>query len=514
MACGLPVIAQNPNKVGRKISISSPLITSHFQKGKIGMTNALPKDFLWGGAVAAHQVEGAWNKDGKGISIADVLSGGSHGVDRLMTDGVQAGLRYPNHEGVDFYGHYKEDVALFAEMGFKCFRTSIAWTRIFPNGDEAEPNEKGLQFYDDLFDELLKYGIEPVITLSHFEMPFHLVQQYGGWKNRKVVDFFIKFSEVVLKRYQHKVKYWMTFNEINNQRNWQYPLFGYCCSGVVFTQEANPEETMYQVFHHQFVASAKVVKLARSINPQFKMGCMIAMVPLYPHSCHPDDVMYSAVAMRERYLFGDVQMRGAYPSYILKEWERRGFVIHMEDGDLEALRQGCTDYMGLSYYMSNAVSAHNPTEDKKGLSGFAGSVPNPHVRASDWGWQIDPVGLRYALSTLYERYQKPLFIVENGFGAIDKIAADGLIHDDYRIDYLKAHIEQMKKAVFEDGVELMGYTPWGCLDCVSFTTGEYSKRYGFIHVDKNDDGTGSMARSRKKSFGWYQQVIASNGATL
>lgn len=514
MACGLPVIAQSPKKVGRKISISSPLITSHFQKGKIGMTNALPKDFLWGGAVAAHQVEGAWNKDGKGISIADVLSGGSHGVDRLMTDGVQAGLRYPNHEGVDFYGHYKEDVALFAEMGFKCFRTSIAWTRIFPNGDEAEPNEKGLQFYDDLFDELLKYGIEPVITLSHFEMPFHLVQQYGGWKNRKVVDFFIKFSEVVLKRYQHKVKYWMTFNEINNQRNWQYPLFGYCCSGVVFTQEANPEETMYQVFHHQFVASAKVVKLARSINPQFKMGCMIAMVPLYPHSCHPDDVMYSAVAMRERYLFGDVQMRGAYPSYILKEWERRGFVIHMEDGDLEALRQGCTDYMGLSYYMSNAVSAHNPTEDKKGLSGFAGSVPNPHVRASDWGWQIDPVGLRYALSTLYERYQKPLFIVENGFGAIDKIAADGLIHDDYRIDYLKAHIEQMKKAVFEDGVELMGYTPWGCLDCVSFTTGEYSKRYGFIHVDKNDDGTGSMARSRKKSFGWYQQVIASNGTAL
>jgi 6-phospho-beta-glucosidase len=513
MACGLPFSVKTPKKVGRKVTTSLFSVFHPFKKEN-GMTNALPKDFLWGGAVAAHQVEGAWNKDGKGISIADVLSGGSHGVDRLMTDGVQAGLRYPNHEGVDFYGHYKEDVALFAEMGFKCFRTSIAWTRIFPNGDEAEPNEKGLQFYDDLFDELLKYGIEPVITLSHFEMPFHLVKHYGGWKNRKVVDFFIKFSEVVLKRYQHKVKYWMTFNEINNQRNWQYPLFGYCCSGVVFTQEANPEETMYQVFHHQFVASAKVVKLARSINPQFKMGCMIAMVPLYPHSCHPDDVMYSAVAMRERYLFGDVQMRGAYPSYILKEWERRGFVIHMEDGDLEALRQGCTDYMGLSYYMSNAVSAHNPTEDKKGLSGFAGSVPNPHVRASDWGWQIDPVGLRYALSTLYERYQKPLFIVENGFGAIDKIAADGLIHDDYRIDYLKAHIEQMKKAVFEDGVDLMGYTPWGCLDCVSFTTGEYSKRYGFIHVDKNDDGTGSMARSRKKSFGWYQQVIASNGATL
>lgn len=473
----------------------------------------LPKDFLWGGAVAAHQVEGGWNKGGKGVSIADVLSGGSHGVDRVMTDGVQDGYRYPNHEAVDFYSHYKEDIALFAEMGFKCFRTSIAWTRIFPNGDDLQPNEAGLQFYDDMFDELLKHGIEPVITLSHFEMPWHLVKEYGGWKNRKVVDFFVKFSEVVLERYKHKVKYWMTFNEINNQRNWKYPLFGYCCSGVVFTEHENPEETMYQVLHHQFVASAKVVKLGHAINPDFQIGCMVAMVPLYPFSCHPDDVMYSVEAMRERFLFGDVHMRGYYPSYILKEWERRGFNIKMEEGDAQALREGCADYMGLSYYMSNAVSAHNPSEGN-GLSGFAGSVKNPHVKASDWGWQIDPVGLRYSLSVLYERYQKPLFIVENGFGAIDKASADGMIHDDYRIAYLKAHIEQMKKAVFEDGVELMGYTPWGCIDCVSFTTGEYSKRYGFIHVDKNDDGSGTMARSRKLSFDWYKKVIGSNGEVL
>jgi len=473
----------------------------------------LPKDFLWGGAVAAHQVEGGWNKGGKGVSIADVLSGGSHGVDRVMTDGVLDGYRYPNHEAVDFYSHYKEDIALFAEMGFKCFRTSIAWTRIFPNGDDLQPNEAGLQFYDDMFDELLKYGIEPVITLSHFEMPWHLVKEYGGWKNRKVVDFFVKFSEVVLERYKGKVKYWMTFNEINNQRNWKYPLFGYCCSGVIFTEQENPEETMYQVLHHQFVASAKVVKLGHAINPDFQIGCMVAMVPLYPFSCHPDDVMYSVEAMRERYLFGDVHMRGYYPSYILKEWERRGFNIKMEEGDLQALREGCADYMGLSYYMSNAVSAHTPGDDN-GLSGFAGSVQNPHVKASDWGWQIDPVGLRYSLSVLYERYQKPLFIVENGFGAIDKAGPDGMIHDDYRIAYLKAHIEQMKKAVFEDGVDLMGYTPWGCIDCVSFTTGEYSKRYGFIHVDKNDDGTGTMARSRKQSFEWYKKVICSNGEDI
>ncbi|QHB34685.1 6-phospho-beta-glucosidase [Yersinia canariae] len=473
----------------------------------------LPKDFLWGGAVAAHQVEGGWDKGGKGVSIADVLSGGAHGVDRVMTDGVQEGYRYPNHEAVDFYSHYKEDIALFAEMGFKCFRTSIAWTRIFPKGDEQQPNEAGLQFYDDMFDELLKYGIEPVITLSHFEMPWHLVKEYGGWKNRKVVDFFVRFSEVVMERYKSKVKYWMTFNEINNQRNWKYPLFGYCCSGVVFTEQENPEETMYQVLHHQFVASAKVVKLGHAINPEFKIGCMVAMVPLYPFSCHPDDMMYSVEAMRERYLFGDVHMRGYYPSYILNEWERRGFTINMEEGDLDILREGCADYMGLSYYMSNAVSAINPGSGNS-LSGFEGSVPNPHVKASDWGWQIDPVGLRYSLSVLYERYQKPLFIVENGFGAIDKVADDGMVHDDYRIAYLKAHIEQMKKAVFEDGVDLMGYTPWGCIDCVSFTTGEYSKRYGFIYVDKNDDGTGTMARSRKLSFDWYKNVISSNGEVL
>lgn len=473
----------------------------------------LPKDFLWGGAVAAHQVEGGWDQGGKGVSIADVLSGGAHGVDRVMTDGIQPGYSYPNHEAVDFYSRYKEDVALFAEMGFKCFRTSIAWTRIFPNGDELEPNEAGLQFYDDLFDELLKYNIEPVITLSHFEMPYHLVKEYGGWLNRKVVDFFVRFSEVVMARYKSKVKYWMTFNEINNQRNWKYPLFGYCCSGVVFTDHQKPEQAMYQVLHHQFVASAKVVKLGHAINPDFQIGCMIAMVPLYPFSCHPDDVMLAQEAMRERYLFGDVHMRGYYPSYVLNEWARKGYQIDMAADDAETLREGCADYIGLSYYMSNAVQA-NAQGSGSAVSGFEGSVPNPHVKASDWGWQIDPVGLRYSLSALYERYQKPLFIVENGFGAIDKAGDDGVIHDDYRIAYLKAHIEQMKLAVFYDGVDLMGYTPWGCIDCVSFTTGQYSKRYGFIHVDKNDDGSGTLARAKKESFGWYKTVIASNGERL
>ena len=477
------------------------------------MEYKLPDTFLWGGAVAAHQVEGGWNEGGKGVSVVDVLTAGSHGVDRVITDGIQDGYYYPNHDAVDFYHRYKEDIQLFAEMGFKCFRTSIAWTRIFPKGDEETPNEAGLQFYDDLFDELLKYGIQPVVTLSHFEMPYYLVKKYGGWKNRKLIDFFVKYALTVMERYKDKVKYWMTFNEINNQKNYKYPLFGYTCSGVIFTEDENPEECMYQVVHHELVASAIVVKEGHKINPDFQIGCMIACVPLYPYSCHPEDVMYSALAMHDRYLFGDVHVRGEYPSYILREWERKGFSIKQEKEDAEILRQGKVDFVGLSYYMTNAVKANNIAEGN-GLDGFPGSISNPYVQKSDWGWQIDPIGLRYALNLLYERYQKPLFIVENGFGAIDEMDADGNINDEYRLAYLKAQIEEMKKALLLEGVVLMGYTPWGCIDCVSFTTGEMEKRYGFIYVDRNNDGTGTLERYRKKSFYWYKNVIRTNGNCL
>ncbi|WP_217543800.1 6-phospho-beta-glucosidase [Vibrio metschnikovii] len=473
---------------------------------------SFPKDFLWGGAVAAHQVEGGWNKDGKGVSVVDVLTKGAHEVPRVITDSVESDQFYPNHEAIDFYGRYKEDIALFAEMGFKCFRTSIAWTRIFPNGDEATPNEAGLQFYDDLFDELLKYGIEPVITLSHFEMPNHLVKQYGSWANRQVIDFFVKFSQTVMERYQHKVKYWITFNEINNQRNWKLPIWGYCNSGMIYTDYPNPEQMMYQVLHHQFVASAQVVKLGHQINPDFKIGSMIHIMPLYPATCRPEDVLLAQELMREKYLFSDVQVRGYYPSYLIKEWQRKNIQIEMAAGDEQILREGCADYLAISYYMTNIVS----TQKKQGqtTSLFENSRLNPYLPASDWGWQIDPDGLRVALSELYERYQKPIFIVENGLGAIDEVQADGSINDDYRINYLSEHIKAVATAINYDGVEVMGYTPWGCIDCVSFTTGEYKKRYGFIYVDKHDDGTGTMARSKKKSFYWYQQVIASNGQII
>lgn len=473
---------------------------------------SFPKDFLWGGAVAAHQVEGGWNKDGKGVSVVDVLTKGAHEVPRVITDSVESDQFYPNHEAIDFYGRYKEDVALFAEMGFKCFRTSIAWTRIFPNGDEATPNEAGLQFYDNLFDELLKYGIEPVITLSHFEMPNHLVKQYGSWANRQVIDFFVKFSQTVMERYQHKVKYWITFNEINNQRNWKLPIWGYCNSGMIYTDYPNPEQMMYQVLHHQFVASAQVVKLGHQINPDFKIGSMIHIMPLYPATCRPEDVLLAQEFMREKYLFSDVQVRGYYPSYLIKEWQRKNIHIEMAAGDEQILREGCADYLAISYYMTNIVSTQK--EEGQTTSLFENSRLNPYLPASDWGWQIDPDGLRVALSELYERYQKPIFIVENGLGAIDEVQADGSINDDYRINYLSEHIKAVATAINYDGVDVMGYTPWGCIDCVSFTTGEYKKRYGFIYVDKHDDGTGTLARSKKKSFYWYQKVIASNGQII
>ena len=477
--------------------------------------SGLRKDFLWGGAVAANQLEGGWDKGGKGVSVMDVMTAGANGVPREITDGVIPGKNYPNHEAIDFYGHYKEDIKLFAEMGFKCFRTSIAWTRIFPNGDDEQPNEEGLQFYDDMFDELLKYGIEPVITLSHFEMPYHLAKEYGGWVNRKVIGFFVKFAEVVMKRYKDKVKYWMTFNEINNQSNVDADIFGWTCSGVRFSEYENKKEVMYQAAHHELVASAMVVKMGHEINPDMKIGCMCSFVPFYPYSCNPEDIMTATECMHERFHFMDTHVRGHYPAYSLKEWEREGYQIKMEPEDEAILAEGKVDYIGFSYYMTNAVKADVKNDTTQATDGSSSnSVPNPYVKASEWGWQIDPVGLRYALVTMYERYEIPLFIVENGFGDIDVLKEDGTCDDDARIAYLKAHIEEMKKAVEIDGVDLLGYTPWGCIDLVSFTTGEMKKRYGFIYVDKNNDGSGTLKRSKKKSFDWYKNVIASNGDVL
>lgn len=468
----------------------------------------------WGGAVAAHQLEGAWQEGGRGPSVSDVLTAGANGIPRRITDGVIEGERYPNHEGIDFYHTYKEDIKLFAELGFKCFRTSISWSRIFPKGDEATPNEAGLLFYDHLFDELLRYGIQPIVTLSHFEMPYHLAKEYGGWTNRKLIDFFVRYAVTVMTRYKDKVNYWMTFNEINNQTNTSADIYGWTNSGIRFSQMDNPKKALYQAVHHELVASAIVVEKGHAINPEFKIGCMCAFVPFYPYSCNPDDIMMALESMHERFYFTDVHCRGHYSAYAKKLWEREGNAPVMEPGDEDILARGTVDYLGFSYYMSNAVKADIHNAETTGDGGNEHSIRNPYVQASEWGWQIDPVGLRYSLAVLYERYELPLFIVENGFGAFDVLEADHTCDDSYRIDYLRAHISEMKKAVDLYGVDLIGYTPWGCIDVVSFNTGELRKRYGFIYVDKNDDGSGSQKRYKKKSFAWYQKVIASNGEIL
>lgn len=471
------------------------------------------KGFLWGGAVAAHQLEGGWQEGGKGVSVADVMTAGRYGVPREITDGVVAGKNYPNHSGIEFYYRYKEDVALLAQMGFKCFRTSIAWTRIFPNGDELEPNEAGLKFYDDLFDELHRYNIEPVITLSHFEMPYNLVTKYGGWRNRKIIEFFVRFATAVFERYKNKVKYWLTFNEINNQSDLDIPFLSFTNSGVIYKPGENKKAVMYQVAHHEFLASALAVIEGHKINSEFKIGCMLSMQPVYPYSCDPADQIKQIEEMHKRFFFGDVQCRGHYPAYAVKEWENEGYDIKMQDGDLAILAKGIVDYFSFSYYMSYAVSA-NPQLMKSVGGGFATAIDNPYLKQSEWGWQIDPVGLRYVLNLLSERYELPLMIVENGIGINDTRNAAGQFADDERIDYFKAHIEQMKKAVDEDGVNLLGYCTWGPIDIVSAGTGEMEKRYGFIYVDKDNTGRGTLERKKKKSFYWYKKVIESNGENL
>lgn len=471
----------------------------------------MKKDFLWGGAVAAHQVEGAYQAGNKGLSIADVMTAGSRTQAREITDGLVEGKYYPNHEGIRFYDFYKEDIALFAEMGFKCFRTSIAWSRIFPNGDEETPNEEGLQFYDKLFDELLAHNMEPVVTLSHFELPYGLVKRYGGWRNRKLITFFVRFARTVMERYRDKVKYWMTFNEINNQMILSNGIYAFTNSGIVFGEGEDRLRTIYQAAHYELTASAAAVKLGHEINPEFRIGCMVAATPVYPLTCNPDDVLLALEEDRKNLFFTDVHVRGHYPAYIKKDWERRGYTFDITPEDLECLKEGCVDYIGFSYYLSSVMSA-DPAVEKLGndLASSPDAVENPYLEVTPWGWTIDPKGLRYVLNQYYDRYEIPLFVVENGFGYEDQLE-DGLIHDQNRIAYLENHIREMVKATDEDGVEVLGYTVWGCIDPVSFTTGEMRKRYGFIYVDKDDDGNGTYQRSRKDSFYWYQGVIAQNG---
>ena len=467
-------------------------------------TDKFPEDFLWGGAIAANQAEGAWLEDGKGMDMASCFPNGLHHKfqGRPVDDGS---VYYPQKEAIDFYHRYKEDVRLFAEMGFKVFRTSIAWSRIYPNGDDEVPNEKGLQFYDNLFDELLSYGIQPLITISHYEMPLHLYEKYGGWRNRKLVGFFEKYCTTVFERYKDKVKYWLTFNEINNmRRNADY------VAGVIFTEEdTNYKQVIYQSAHHMFVASAMANKLCHEIIPDAKIGCMLSLSNIYPYDCQPETVFETMEIRRKSLFFSDVMIRGKYPNYIYRYWHEHDVHVQVEEGDLELLEKYTSEFLAFSYYKTSTHELGKPSFFD---TGGETNTPNPYLKTSEWGWQIDPVGFRYTLNELWDRYQIPVFPVENGLGAED-VVENGKIHDTYRIKYTRDHIRAMKEAI-KDGVVIMGYAYWGPIDIVSAGTAEMRKRYGFIYVDKDNEGKGTLKRLKKDSFAWYRKVIETNGEDL
>ena len=491
-----------------------------------------PSTFLWGGATAANQYEGGANEGGKGLTMIDVTTNGSHTEPRKITwripetgevgytnmnfgglmefpEGavpcVLDGYYYPSHKATDFYHHYKEDIALMADMGFRTFRMSISWPRIFPDLESDTPNEEGLKFYDDVFDELNKYGIEPLVTLSHFEIPVDLVINYGGWQNRKAVDLFVKYTTTVLNRYKGKVKYWLTFNEIN--------MMEFMQSSTIGVLNAT-EQSKAQAALHQFLASSLTVKAAHEIDPEYQVGMMLAYMPLYAETCDPADQLFVLKKAQEQFLFySDVQMTGQYPIYKKKEYERKGIVLETEADDFDVIAKYPCDFMSFSCYGSTTFTTHGDFAANGGGNGIHGKK-NPYLEANAWGWETDPQCLRIALNTLYDRYHKPLFIVENGIGWADVLEEDNSVHDSYRIDYLRQNVQAMKDAVLLDGIPLMGYTMWGCIDLVSAGTGEMKKRYGFVYVDMDDLGNGSMKRYKKDSFYWYKKMIASDGEDL
>lgn len=472
-------------------------------------------DFLWGGATAANQCEGGYLEGGRGLSSVDVIPFGpdrmkvSRGLMKMLECDEQHS--YPAHEAIDMYHHYKEDIALFGEMGFRCYRLSVSWTRILPNGDDDVPNEEGLAFYDSVFDECHRWGIEPLVTICHFDTPIALIKKYGGWKDRRMIEAYLKLCRVLFDRFGKKVKYWITFNEINMLLH--MPFMG---AGIYFEEGEDPEQVKYQAAHHELVASAMAVRLAHEMMPGSMIGCMLAAGNYYPYSCNPADIYKAMECDRDNYFFIDVQVKGAYPVWAKKRMERAGVSLAMTEDDEAQLAAGTVDYISFSYYCSRCMSADPEILKNHSRGGNAAihAVVNPYLKSSEWGWQIDPLGLRITMNTLYDRYEKPLFIVENGLGAVDQPEEDGSIHDTYRIEYMREHIKAMLAAVNEDGIPLLGYTCWGCIDLVSASSGEMKKRYGMIYVDKQNDGSGTLARSKKDSFAWYKQVIASNGEDL
>lgn len=488
--------------------------------------SVFPTNFMWGGAISANQTEGAYNSFGKGLSVADIITVGDTPYSRYCTyikngkkiwqkrspqqeppSGAQGAIfkntYYPSHRAIDFYHHYKEDIRLFAEMGFKILRLSVAWTRIYPKGDEEDPNQKGLNFYRKIFSECKKYGIEPMVTISHYEEPLYLIEKYNGWQDRKMIDFYVKYATTLFKEYKGLVKYWLTFNEINTTIS---------LLGQFVPEKQNLFQKAFQKLHYQFVASARVVKIAHKIDKSNVVGCMLAGVVDYPATSDPKDIIKTRHALeKDVYYCGDVQCKGEYPSFAERIWNLCNVKLDIIPQDLIDIKDGTVDIYTFSYYQSNVITTHKIKDKVEG--NFSSGTKNPYLQYSKWGWSMDPIGLQYYLEVMYDRYHIPMMVVENGLGAVDYISDDGKIHDSYRIDYLRKHIEAMQRAI-KNGVNLIGYTSWGCIDLISVGTGQMSKRYGFIYVDLDDKGNGTLKRIRKDSFYWYKKVIASNGEKL
>ena len=477
-----------------------------------------PKGFLWGGAVAANQCEGAYLEDGKGLSVPDMLLGGDVNTPRTFLPKTDPEAFYPSHEAVDFYHHYKEDIALFAEMGWKVFRLSINWGRIFPNGDDEEPNEAGLAFYDKVFDECHKHGMEPLVTLCHYEIPWNIVTKYNGFSDRRVIDMFVKYATTCMKRYKDKVKYWLTFNEINIACMGEGGIGNLYGLGLMDPEDVNAdhriplnelksnEQIMFEALHNEFVASAKTVIEGHKINPDFMIGNMIAHTTLYPLTPNPKDILAAFDEDNFKNNFcGDVQVRGEYPSFIFRYFKEHNIdTSYITEEDEKIIKEGTVDFYTFSYYMSNCVTVDENAETTAG--NMSKGAKNPYLKASDWGWQIDPVGLRTSLHKVYERYEKPIIVSENGLGARDVLTDTGEVHDPYRIEYMKDYYEQAQLAL-EDGVPLEAYIAWGIIDIVSAGSCEMDKRYGVIYVDADNLGNGSYRRYKKDSFYWYKEFI-------
>ena len=475
--------------------------------------NAFPEDFLWGGSIAAHQCEGAWQEGGKGLGMMDLVSSGAVDRPRHISREVEESHTYPSHTGIDFFHRYKEDIALYAEMGFKALRISIDWSRIFPNGDDAEPNAEGLAFYHGVVDELIAHGIEPIVTLYHFEMPMSVVRRHRSWLSRETIDLYVRYVRCVVGSLKGKVRYWSTFNEMNHidPMSEATDIFIYMITGLTGEDLEDRPRDLATLGYYMTVASMRACKVIHEIDPDKKVGCVFGITPMYPATCKPADVLHAFKMMDRDFYQIDAMCTGRFPAYKLREYERCGIELDYREEDAQVFAADRLDWIGMNYYATETV-AEQPEEGAEGA--FFGGMKNPYLTASDWGWTIDPTGLRYLLNYTYRRYGLPVIVTENGLGAVDEVEEDGSIHDGYRIDYLREHAGAVMDAVELDGVDCRGYLWWAPIDLVSATTGEMRKRYGFIYVDKHDDGSGTYNRSRKDSFYWYKEAIASNGGTI